>query len=72
MEVSTCHEMVIDLLSRLRCIKCLFVALFQEFLKYDFHVDAERMIARTQEMSINICKYIFDVKARKFFRLENL
>ena len=53
MEEITCHEMVIDLLKRLSCMKCLFLHIFISF-KYDFHVDAEKMIVRTREMSRNI------------------
>ena len=39
--------------------------------KYDFHVDAERVIFRTREMPI-ISANIFDFTARKFFRREDL
>ena len=52
MEESTCHEMVVDLL---KCFSCIKRSAFHFFisLKYDFHVDAERMIVRTREMSRN-------------------
>ena len=46
MEESTCHEMVTDLLKIFSCMKCLFFAVFISS-KYDFHNDAERMIAKT-------------------------
>ena len=51
MEESTCHEMVIYLLQRLSSMLCFVVLVF--FLhffissKYDFQVDAERMIVKT-------------------------
>ena len=51
MEESTCHKMVIGLLKRFSCMKCLFSHLFISF-KHDFHVDDESMIVRTREMSI--------------------
>ena len=47
MEESTCHEMVIDLrIKAIQLYEMLFLHLFISF-KYDFHVDAERMIVRT-------------------------
>ena len=50
MEESTCHEMVIDLLKRLSCMKCLgFLHFFRSF-KNDFNFDAKRMIVRMREM----------------------
>ena len=44
MEESTCRDMVIDLL-KFSCMKCFF-ALFMNS-KYDFYVDAERIVAKT-------------------------
>ena len=52
MEESTCHKMVIWLLKRFSCMKCLFFLHFFISFKRDFHVDAESMIVRTHEMSI--------------------
>ena len=58
MEESTCLKMSIHLAQRFSRILCLFiyVHLFISF-KYDFHVDAERMIVKTREMIRNICVY---------------
>ena len=53
MEESTCDEMVIDLLKILSCMECYF-SHFSISLKYDFLIDAVRMIIRTREMSRNI------------------
>ena len=39
------------------CMKCSFLHFFISFI-HAFNVDAERMIVRMREMSINICKYI--------------
>ena len=52
MEESTCHEMVIHLLQTLSSMLYLFVYFLNFFnsFKYDFHVDAERMIVNTREM----------------------
>ena len=55
MEESTCHKMVIVFLKRFVCMKCLFFLHFFISFKYDFYVDAERMIVRTREMSRNNC-----------------
>ena len=52
MEESACREMVIFLTQRFSNI--LFFSLFIS-LKYDFHVDAERMIVKTREMKSDIC-----------------
>ena len=46
MEESTYHEMVIDLLKIFMSMKCLFLH-FSISSKYDFHIDAERMIAKS-------------------------
>ena len=70
MKESTCHKMVIWLLKRFNCMKCLFLHFFISF-KLDFHVDAESMIVRMREISI-ISANIFDFTARKFFRREDL
>ena len=47
MEESTCYEVAIYLSQRFSN-----VVLFHRFIsfKYDFHVDAERMIVKTREM----------------------
>ena len=70
MEQSTCHKMVIGLLKRFSCMKCLFLHFFISF-KHDFHVGVESMIVRTREMSI-VSANIFDFTAQKFFRREDL
>ena len=62
MEESTCHEMIIDLLKRFRCMKCLIFCtfslvlnmIFPLTLKYDFHVDAERIIVKCQQLSASM------------------
>ena len=68
MEKSTCHEMVSDLLRIFSCMKYLFLHFFISS-KYDFHVDAERMIAKTGEMAKNICVDSY-LMARKIFRRD--
>ena len=56
MEESTCHEMVIYLSQIFSNMLCLFIFLhFFVSFKYDFHIDAERMIVKTREMLRNIC-----------------
>ena len=51
MEESTCIEIVIHLSQRLSSMLRLFIfLLFFISFKYDFHVDAERMIVKTPEM----------------------
>ena len=52
MEESACHEMVIHIPQRFSSM-C-FCTFFISF-KYDFHVDAERMIVKTRELLRNIC-----------------
>ena len=51
MEESTCHEMVIHLSKRFSSMLCYvyYMHFFISF-KYDFHVDAERVIVKTREM----------------------
>ena len=49
MEESTCQEMVIHLSQGFSNIYVVFFSLFIS-LKYDFYVDAERMIVKTREM----------------------
>ena len=52
MKESTCHEMVIHLLQRLSSMLCFFVIFLHFFIsfKYDFHVEAERMIVKMRAM----------------------
>ena len=52
MEESTCHEMVIHLSQRLSSMLCFLVVFLHFFIsfKYNFHVDAERMIVRMREI----------------------
>ena len=52
MEESTCHEMVIHLSQSLVACLVLLYDFWHFFIisKYDFHVDAERMIVKTREM----------------------
>ena len=53
MEESTFHEMVIYLSLRSSSMLCVFIFICLHFFisfKYDFHVDAERMIAKTREI----------------------
>ena len=72
MEESTCHEMVIDLLKRFSCMKCLFLH-FSFSSKYHFHFNAERIIAINPEKCQEISASIFKKKnlmARKIFRKD--
>ena len=58
MEESTRHEMINHLSQRFRSMLCLFyfcVHFFNSF-KYDFHVDAERMIVRKEISSSMVLK----------------
>ena len=54
MEESTCHEMIIDLLKRFSCMKCFNFLHFSISFKYDFHVDAERIIVKCQQISASM------------------
>ena len=54
MEESACHEMVIHLSQRFSSRSYVFLHFFIS-LKYDFHIDAKRMIVKTRELSRNIC-----------------
>ena len=51
MEESACHELIIHLSQRFSSILGFdfFLQFFISF-KYDFHVDAERIIVKTREM----------------------
>ena len=54
-EESTCHEMIIDLLKRFICTKCLIFCTFSfNIFKYDFHIDAERIIVKYQQLSASM------------------
>ena len=53
MEESTCHEMIIDLLKKLLYEMFNFLHFFISF-KYDFHVDAERIIVNCQQLSASM------------------
>ena len=52
MKESTCHEMVIHISQRFSSMLYLFIYLlhFFSYFKYDFHVDAEKLIVKTREM----------------------
>ena len=60
MEENTCHEMVIHLSQRFSSMLCLFLFIFLLLFisfKYDFHVDAERIIVKREnckEMSASM------------------
>ena len=51
MEESTCHEMVICLSQIFSSMLCVFFH-FYISSKYDVHIDAERMIIKTQECKV--------------------
>ena len=69
MEKSTCHKMVIVILKQISSMKRLFLHCFIS-LKHDFHVDAESMIVRTQDMSKYLQTYF--TLCTKFFRRGDL
>ena len=52
MEESTCHEMVTCIPLSQRFSTCSMLCFFRFFisLKYNFHVDAERMIVKTRDI----------------------
>ena len=67
--------MVIQLSQRFSSMLCLLIYFLHFFIsfKYDFHVDAVRMIVKTREMLRNIC--VDDLKkcmTRCLFRMEEL
>ena len=49
MEESTFHDMIIHLSQRFRSMLCLFFVYFVISFKYDFHIDAERIIVKTRK-----------------------
>ena len=70
MKESTCHEMVIHLSQRFSSMLCLFLFLqfFVISFRYDFHVDAGRMIVKARYRR----RWLKKGTARYLFRREEL
>ena len=74
MEESSCHEMVSHLSQSFSSMLCFCMGFLHFFIssKYDFHVDAERMIVKRENVKKYLRRWLKKCMARYAFRREDI